>query len=588
MKNNSPLIVCLLIGICVSAFAVQEGQGQIPSLLNQKELQAVVSDLQASIPQLIKEARVPGLQIALIREGKIAWHQAFGVRNATTGEPVTDDTIFEAASLTKPFFAYYVMKLVEQGVLSLDKPILGYLPQPAVEQGLGHPLDETGFHRDWFEKITARHVLSHSSGMPHGESGKPFPLYFEPGTQWKYSADGYFFLQKAVELLKGDKLENLMQKEVLDPLGMSRSCLVWKDDYERTMANGHGFFGRPEEFRRRTEAHAAATLYTTAEDYAKFVCAVLNGDGLRPETLKEMLTSQIDMDKDKGLGWSLGFGTQTDANGRAVWQWGDYGTFRNYIIAYPKEKTGVVYLTNSFYGLGICPAVVAHSLGGQELGRVALGYLSYDSPVYQFAWELWEKGPQAVGHLADLKRSYPEVFTPDSLNLVLDVFQGEANLTPQVIALLEYKLGERPKSGQVLLDLARAYLAAGDTNKAKTYLEKAGKAEEDKVEPALIDWNQAHAQALEKPVKLEEEYMKVLAGDYSPRHIIFREGRLYYFREGGIYSEPRPLVAMSRDTFVLEGAFGFRFKIEFDDKGDPLKLVGLYEDGRRDETLRTK
>jgi hypothetical protein len=82
--------------------------------------------------------------------------------------------------------------------------------------------------------------------------------------------------------------------------------------------------------------------------------------------------------------------------------------------------------------------------------------------------------------------------------------------------------------------------------------------------------------------------MKVLAGDYSPRHIIFREGRLYYFREGGIYSEPRPLVAMSRDTFVLEGASGFRFKIEFDDKGDPLKLVGLYEDGRRDETLRTK
>lgn len=568
--------------------ALPASQDQIPKLLIQNELQNVTSDLQSYLPKLMKEARVPGLQIALIREGKIVWHQDFGVRNSRTGDPVTDNTIFEAASLTKPFFAYYVMKLVEQGVLSLDKPILGYLPRSLVEQGLGHSLDEKGFHRDWFEKITARQVLSHSSGMPHGEGGKPFPLFFEPGTQWKYSADGYFFLQKAVEFLKGDKIENLMQKEVLDPLGMTRSCLVWRDDYEKTMANGHGFFGRPEEFRKRTEAHAAATLYTTAEDYAKFVCAVLNGDLLRPETLKEMLTSQIDMDKDKGLGWSLGFGTQTDANGRAIWQWGDYGIFRNYIIAYPREKAGVVYLANSFYGLSICADIVAHSLGGQDLGRAALKYISYDSPVYQFAWELQEKGPQAVGHLDDLKRSYPEAFTPDMLNFVLEVFQGEANLTPQVIALLEYNLSEHPKSGKALLDLARAYLAAGDADKARLCLDQAGKAEEDKVEPAIIDWNLAHAQALKKPEKLEEEYMKRLAGDYSPRHIIFRDGRLYYFREAGTYPEPRALVAMSRDTFVLEGASGFRFKIEFDDKGDPIKVVGLYEDGRHDETLRSK
>jgi len=90
--------------------------------------------------------------------------------------------------------------------------------------------------------------------------------------------------------------------------------------HETAMACGHGLLGRPEAFRKRTEAHAGATLYTTAGDYARFVCAVLNGEGFRPGTLKEMITPQIDMDKPKGLGWALGFGTQSDANGLALWQ----------------------------------------------------------------------------------------------------------------------------------------------------------------------------------------------------------------------------------------------------------------------------
>ena len=302
MKRSKLPVLCLAAGIILAALCVRAGANDVPGLLNHKSTEAVGADLQSLVPGLMIKARIPGLQIALVRDGRIVWRRNFGVANAKTSAPVTDETIFEAASFTKPFFAYYVMKLVEQGLVDLDKPLVGYLPREDLEKLLDHPLDEKDFHRDWFEKITARQVLSHSSGMPHGERGKPYPLLFEPGTKWKYSAEGYFFLQRVIERLKGDRLENLMQKEVLTPLGMTRSCLVWRDSYEKTMANGHGFFGKPEDFRKRTEAHAAATLYTTAEDYAKFVCAVLNGTGLRPETLKEMLTPQIDMDKEKGLG----------------------------------------------------------------------------------------------------------------------------------------------------------------------------------------------------------------------------------------------------------------------------------------------
>jgi len=588
MTRTQRLVGVIAASALLMTFAVSIGAG-VPSLLKNKKVDKVSSDLMALIPRLMKESRIPGLQVVVIRDGRVSWHRNFGVRNSKTTEPVTDDVIFEAASFTKPFFAYYVMKLVEQGLIDLDKPLVGYLPREDIEKLLGHPLDENGFHRDWFEKITARQALSHSSGMPHGESGRPYPLLFEPGTKWKYSSEGYFFLQRAVERIKGDKLENLIQKEVLDPLGMTRSCLVWREDNEKTMANGHGLFGTPEQFRKRTESHAAATLYTTAQDYAKFLCAVLNGTELRPETYAQMLTPQIDMDKDKspGLGWSLGFGTQTDANGQAIWQWGDFGIFRNFVIAYPRERMGLIYLTNSAYGLGIAPDMVRHSLGGQDLADAALKYRPYDSPVYQIAWKIEAKGPRAAGDLKGLMRKHPDIFDREAIGFLVEDFQAEGKL-PEAIAILEVNLKAHPQSGSAYMDLAKACLDKGDKAQARLLMEKARGAAEDKVEAPVIDWNLEYIRALDNPLTLEENYLKKIAGDYGARHVQFKDGRLFYYREAGTYPEPRPLSAMTRDTFFIMGVTEFRLRVELDDKGEPVKLVGLYEDGRRDETPRNK
>ena len=586
--KKATLLACLLAAGLTLWPSALHAQGQdIPPLLLQQDLPSVVTDLEARIPRLLMDARIPGLQAALIRDGQVVWHGSFGLKNAATGGAVTDETIFEAASFTKPFFAFYVMKLVEQGLLSLDKPLVGYASPELLEKFLGHPLDEKGFRRDWFEKITIRQILSHSSGLPHGEQARPFPVFFEPGSKWKYSADGYFLLQKVIEALKGDKLENLMQKEVLGPLGMTKSCLVWRDDYEKTMANGHDFFGKAEDFRKRTESHAGASLYTTAEDYAKFVCAVLNGDGIGPETLKAMLAPQIDMDKDNGLGWSLGFGTQTDTHGLAIWQWGDYGIFRNYVLAYPQEKTGVVYLTNSFYGLGICPELVAHSVGGQALGSISLNYRPYDWPVYRFGWELAEKGPEAAAELPDLAKKFPKEFSKDGIGFLTAIFE-DANRLAESRALLQGYVKEYPRSGQAQLALAKILAQMGDREQAWTYLKKAKRAKEDKVQARELKWNQQYIQALNRPKKLKESYLRKLAGDYGVRHLEFRDGRLYYYREGGRAPDYRPLVSMSKDTFILETEPAFRLKIGFDKKGNPIKAIGLYEEGRRDETLRTK
>src|SRR4051812_10405225 len=87
----------------------------------------LVPKLEREIPRLMTEGEVPGLQIALVRGGKVDWMKGFGVKNAETGGAVTDGTIFEAASLSKPVFAYAVMKLVEAGRFDLDKPLQTYL-----------------------------------------------------------------------------------------------------------------------------------------------------------------------------------------------------------------------------------------------------------------------------------------------------------------------------------------------------------------------------------------------------------------------------------------------------------------------------
>ncbi len=507
-RRPAPVILAVVLAAAGGSAVEPARQDPVPPLLADRDAGGVAADLRAFVPSLMAEARIPGLQIALVRDGRIAWRGSFGVRNTDTGAPVTDDTIFEAASLTKPFFAYYVMKLAGQKVLSLDRPLAEYLPPEKITAILGHPLDEPGFRRDWFEKVTARHVLSHSGGFPHGESGKPFPLAFEPGTTWKYSADGYFYLQRVVEHLKGGTLGALMQQEVLEPLGMTRSAMIWKPGFEPVMASGHGLLGRPEAARRRTEAHAGASLYTTAADYATFLCAVLNGEGLAPDTLKEMIAPRIDMGASKILGWSLGFGTQSDANGLALWQWGDYGIFRNYAIAYPGSRTGVVFLTNSFYGLGVTSALVARSVGGQALGAVALKYRPYDSPLYRFVWDVQEKGPAAVNELDRLRREHPGLFERGWVGYFASSFM-EAGMLPQALALFESDLRDHPRSGKAAVMVAEASLKTGDRAKARRHFELALEAAEETVDAAITNRRLEYVAALDRPAPAD------LAGTWS-------------------------------------------------------------------------
>ena len=149
--------------------------------------------------------------------------------------PVNSDTVFEAASLTKPAFAYVALKLVENGKLELDAPLTKYLPVPWVP------------NEPRLKLITARMVLSHTSGLPHGRPpGSPIALRFDPGAKFAYSANGVEYLRAVLEKLTGQSLPQLMQGGLLQPQKMGRSSLGWEERFRDNFAEGHSRKGRIE------------------------------------------------------------------------------------------------------------------------------------------------------------------------------------------------------------------------------------------------------------------------------------------------------------------------------------------------------
>ena len=478
--NFRKICTFLLVGFFVAVCFLQAQEPSALKLKTKKE--ALIAELEESVPKLMEKANIPGLSIALIRKGEIIWQKGFGVKNTKTGEPANEKTIFEAASLTKPFFAYAVLRLVDEGVLDLDTPLIKYLPQENIEKDLlKHSLDFEGFRSDWFRRITARQVLSHSSGMPHGERGKPYPLFFEPGEKYKYSAQGYWYLQLAVEHLKKQKLKELMKDYVLDPLKMKDSSMVWKDEYETQAAFGHHLLSYPREFRKRKRSHAAASLYTTAGDYARFVIAVMNGTGLKKETAIMMLKPQVEVDKD--VYWSLGFGVQRTPEGDAFWQWGDYGIFRNYITAFKEHKLGVVYFTNSFNGLSIGYEVVERALGIKDLAIAILGYDQYDSPNLVFARTMIKQGiDEAMKMFPELKEKYPADKVERGVNSLGYSFLN-AEKYDEAIALFKLNVEHFPKSANVYDSLAEAYMKSGNNELAIKYYKKSLEAIPDDPRP---------------------------------------------------------------------------------------------------------
>src|SRR5688572_2691875 len=256
-------------------------------------------ELDNKIQSLMKAANVQGLAITIFNNNEPVYKKAFGYKRIDTKDPINTNSNIYGASLSKPVFAVLVMKLVEEGLLDLDKPLQDYLPRPIYE----YPPSKK-WHDNYSDlkadslckKITARMCLDHTSGFPNWrwfESDQKLRVKFIPGLRYEYSGEGLVYLQVVLEHMLGKSLEELMKEKIFTPLGMKGSSYTWQTEFEKDYCLGHQSSGKLYEKDKDNAARSASTLETTLDDYTLFTKAVLQGTILSKRGTSEMFTPQL-------------------------------------------------------------------------------------------------------------------------------------------------------------------------------------------------------------------------------------------------------------------------------------------------------
>lgn len=318
--------------------------------------------LDAALETFVAEDGVPGIAVGVVDEGQVVYTGGFGLMDVTAPDRrVTADTVFHLASVTKTFVAAAVMQLVERGRISLEAPVTRYLPyfRLADVRAAG---------------ITVRHLLMHTSGLPdvqdygwerpehdagalerYVRSLSPTTLRTAPGTTYAYSNMAFEVLGDVIAKVSGRPFEDYVHAEILEPLRMTSSTLLYEGVPRQAWAVGHTRADDGRVIARTTypynRAHApSSTLHASAVDMTRWMLVLLNGgqlDGrriLQASTITEMWTPAIDAREGRiGLTWLAleVLGEQLTWHGGA-----DIG-FRARVMLLPRRNSGIVVLANS-------------------------------------------------------------------------------------------------------------------------------------------------------------------------------------------------------------------------------------------------
>ena len=330
-----------------------------------------------SLADRMAELGVPGVSVAVLVDGEIAWARGYGLADVESGRPVTPNTLFQAASISKPVAALAALRLVEAGRVDLDGDVNAYLTSWRVPD---NAFTEQG-------PVTLRGLLTHRAGLtvwgfpgygpdeeaPDGPgvldgrgNTDPVRVYKAPGESWQYSGGGYTVMQQLVADMAGKPFAAVMREEVLDPIGMSRSTYEQPIPPERQddIATGYRSDGEPVPGGWHTyPEQAAAGLWTTPSElalYAREMQRAWKGEStlvLGEALAREMLTPDAD---DWGLGPAI------SEDGERFRHGGSNQGFRCTFAAYIDGDDGVFVMTNSDSGSELAAEIaitVAHAYG---------------------------------------------------------------------------------------------------------------------------------------------------------------------------------------------------------------------------------
>jgi CubicO group peptidase (beta-lactamase class C family) len=279
--------------------------------------------------------KLPGAAVLVLRDGAVVHSGAYGLANVELGLDNTPRTKLRLASVSKSFTALLVLQLVEQGRLRLDDPLQKYVP--GVAGG---------------DRITIHHLLSHTAGMPdfmRFEDAAKLPRDAAPGERLNYSNLGYSALGRVIEKVTGRTYEAQLREAILDPLGMKDSGCDRREAALDHRALGYLFDTaggvQLAEYTDSGSDFAGGGLYSTAEDMAAWVRALLGGRIVSPAMLEKAWTPVALNDGRKGA-YGYGFMLVPYRGLREVGHGGDISGFNSYVALYPSEKLAVIVLSN--------------------------------------------------------------------------------------------------------------------------------------------------------------------------------------------------------------------------------------------------
>jgi CubicO group peptidase (beta-lactamase class C family) len=290
--------------------------------------------------------KVPGAAIAVIARGAPDQLRALGDLGA--------DTVVEVASLSKPVFAYAVIAEAVRGGIDLDAPIAAISPAPYPHR---QRAGEDEFDDPRLAQVTPQMLLSHRSGLPNWARDRPLGFAAAPGARWLYSGEGYVLLQRALEA-RGALLDDLVGRDVLAPLGMSRSTF----DPGVPRAQGHDRGGAPVSS-SLARPIAASSLLSTARDYARFVRRLVEAPAGDP-IVDRMTARQVAIDAERGLSWGVGIGL---AEPDWLFHWGANPGYRALFVGSRSRGAGIVVVTDSEGGMELAATAVREQFGDLPL-----------------------------------------------------------------------------------------------------------------------------------------------------------------------------------------------------------------------------
>jgi CubicO group peptidase (beta-lactamase class C family) len=364
--GRSPGHVAPILGLFVLALA------GVAMRLVGTQSQRVDDPVDAYVAAQLREQHIPGLALAVIRDGRVVKSQGYGLANIELNVPVRPDTVFQLGSIGKQFTAAAILMLTEDGKLSLDDKITRYFPSAAPR----------------WNAITVRHLLNHTSGLADYTDDKyiapggltplheelsdeeilrrftTLPFDFRPGEKWSYSNTGYAILGFLIHKVSGQTYSGFLETRIFKPLGMSATRVISESDIISNRAGGYVLVKNEIKNQYWVSPHwntlADGALYSTAADMTKWDAATTARALLKPESYAQMWTPAPLNDGKSypyGFAWDL-----LEVNGHRLQEHGGaWQGFTAHYARYQDDHLSVIVLTNLESGPSN-PEKIAHEV----------------------------------------------------------------------------------------------------------------------------------------------------------------------------------------------------------------------------------